>query len=278
MPAVKRSIKAASAGIAVTLALTVTGCGGADSGDTSSGSNGGGKTLRVASIGDARPYTYTKNGKFTGFDVELFRAVAKEMDRKVKFSGQDFSGLLAAVKNGQYDVGAASIAITKERKKTVQFTNPYFVGYIAVLTKQGTGVKSKETLEGKKLGLVQGTIQDNYAKKDLPKTDITRFPDNNSALQSLLKGSIDAHFLDYPVAQDYEKKYNQKHLKIVAKVPTSDQPAAFAVAKSNNKLKKQINTALKKVIHNGTWVHIYKKFFPHQPVPKQFKPTKQQGT
>ncbi|MDQ2699595.1 MAG: transporter substrate-binding domain-containing protein, partial [Actinomycetota bacterium] len=83
--------------------------------------------IRVASLGDAKPYTFTdESGEFTGFDVELFTDVAERIGiDDVVFTGQDFSGLLAAVANGQFDVGVAAIGITDERKQTVDFSEGY---------------------------------------------------------------------------------------------------------------------------------------------------------
>src|SRR5471030_1475172 len=63
------------------------------------------KTISVGSMGDAKPYTFTgANGQFDGFDVELFRDVARRLgfDKDhVTFIGQDFSALLPSVANGR---------------------------------------------------------------------------------------------------------------------------------------------------------------------------------
>ena len=95
-------------------------------------------TIRVASLGDSKPYTFTDDqGKFTGFDVELFTDVADRTGiDDVVFTGQDFSGLLAAVANGQFDVGVAAIGITDERKQTVDFSDGYLAGYLTVMHHQ----------------------------------------------------------------------------------------------------------------------------------------------
>ena len=91
-------------------------------------------TIRVASMGDAKPYTFTDaNGEFSGFDVELFKNVAHRIGiDDVVFTGQDFSAILPAVANGQFDVGVAAIGITDERKQTVDFSDGYLAGYLTV--------------------------------------------------------------------------------------------------------------------------------------------------
>jgi polar amino acid transport system substrate-binding protein len=222
-------------------------------------------------MGDAKPYTYTDaNGNFTGFDVELFRDVARRMGVKAEFTGQDFSAILPAVNNGQFDVGVAAIGITPDRKKTVDFSDGYLVGYLSILARDGSGVTSADSLAGHRLGVTQGSLQEQYAIKHFPKAQLVRFPDNNSAIAALSSGNIDAHFLDIAAAQDYAKQRGK--LTIVANIPSFDAPAGFAVKKGNTALRAALNKGLHAAIKDGTWVRLYKRYFPSMPVPKQYTP------
>jgi polar amino acid transport system substrate-binding protein len=258
----------AAAAIASTLALTA--CGGQSSSSANALGTREQGVIRVASVGDAKPYTYTDaHGAFTGFDVELLKNVASRAGLKTQFTGQDFSGLLAAVNNGQYDVGAAAIGITPARKQTVDFSDGYLVGYLSILTRNGSGVTSPESLAGRRLGVLQGSLQEQYALKHFPKAQLVRFPDNNSAVAAVGSGNIDAHFLDIAAAQDYVK---QRGMKIVVNIPSFDAPAGFAVKKGNTALRAALNTGLHAAIKDGTWLRLYKRFFPSMPVPKQYTP------
>lgn len=268
MKIIKRLVPVLAAGV---LAAGLTACGGSSAGDNPDGTAEKG-TLRVAAIGDAKPYSFTKDGQFTGFDIELLKAMAKKMNVTPQFATQDFSGMLSAVNNGQYDMAASSIAITPERKQTVDFSDPYYIGYISILARKNSGIANEAGLKGKRLGLVQGTIHEQYAEKHLKSTQIVRFPDNNAGFSALQSGTIDAQFLDLPVARDYMKQ--TPGMKLVSEIPTSDQPAGFVVAKGNDKLRGKLNAALKQVIADGTWVRLYKRYLPGQPVPKQFAPAK----
>jgi polar amino acid transport system substrate-binding protein len=259
-----------AAALATTLALTACGSQSSSSSSNALGTRENG-VIRVASVGDAKPYTYTDtHGTFTGFDVELLKNVAQRVGLRTQFSGQDFSGLLAAVNNGQYDVGAAAIGITSDREKTVDFSNGYLVGYLSILASDGGGVTSADSLAGKRLGVLQGSLQEQYALKHFPKTQLVRFPDNNSAVAALGSGSIDAHFLDIAAAQDYAKQ--RAGLKIAANIPSFDAPAGFAVKKGNTALRNALNRGLKAAIKDGTWVRLYKRYFPSMPVPRQYTP------
>ena len=97
-------------------------------------------TISVASLGDAKPYTFTDaNGQFTGFDVELFRDVAQALGVD-KERGLHRPGLLRpAPRRRQRPVrlGVAAIGITDKRKKTVDFSDGYLAGYLTVHHHQG---------------------------------------------------------------------------------------------------------------------------------------------
>lgn len=228
--------------------------------------------IRVASVGDSKPYTYTDaSGNFTGFDVELFKNVAHRAGiDDVVFTGQDFSGLLAAVANSQYDVGVAAIGITDARKKTVDFSNGYLAGYLTVLTTKAAGITNVAGLDGKRLGVVQGTLQETYAVKNFPKAQLVRFPDNNSAVSGLTSGTIDAHFLDYEAAKSYIAK--NPDFVSAAEIPSFDAPAGFAVRKGNTKLLDALNKGLAAAMEDGTWKTLYQKWFPGSPMPAQYLP------
>lgn len=232
--------------------------------------------VRVASLGDAKPYTFTdESGEFTGFDVELFTDVANRIGiEKVVFTGQDFSGLLAAVANGQFDVGVAAIGITDDRKKTVDFSDGYLAGYLTVMASPDSDITDEDSLEGKRLGVVQGTLQEAYAVKNFTDTELVRFPDNNTAIAGVNSGSIDAHFLDYEAAKEYAAQFG---LENAIDIPSFDAPAGFAIAKGKDEFKQALNDALHDAMEDGTWKELYEKWFPGSPMPDQYLPSDEQG-
>jgi polar amino acid transport system substrate-binding protein len=232
-------------------------------------------TIRVASMGDAKPYTFTDaNGEFSGFDVELFKNVAHRIGvDDVVFTGQDFSAILPAVANGQFDVGVAAIGITDERKQTVDFSDGYLAGYLTVMTSD-SGIKKEDDLAGKRLGVVQGTLQEKYATEHFPDAQLVRFPDNNSGVSALNSGSIDAHFLDYEAAKQYGKQFDG--LKLAINIPSFDAPAGFALKKGNDAFREALNKALHEAMEDGTWKELYQKWFPGSPMPDQYLPSAEQ--
>jgi polar amino acid transport system substrate-binding protein len=229
-------------------------------------------TISVGSVGDAKPYAFTDaDGNFTGFDVALFRDVARRMgfdSAHVTFTGQDFSALIPSIANGRFDVAAAAIGTTAARKKTVDFSNGYLAGFLSVLTSEDS-IKTPADLAGKRLGILQGSLQEIYAKAHFTKTNLVEFPDNNSAISALNNGTIDAHFLDYEQAKQEALRYK---LRIAVNIPSFDAPAGFVVQKGNTAFLTAINTALHASMQDGTWEKLYIQWFPGSPLTPQYLP------
>jgi len=229
-------------------------------------------TISVGTMGDAKPYAFTTaDGNFTGFDIELFLNIAERMGFKkdqVIFTGQEFSALMPSVANGRFDVAAAAIGTTAKRKETVDFSDGYLAGFLSILTPED--IKDAAGLKGKRLGVVQGTLQEIYAEKNFAGTDLVKFPDNNSAVSALNNGTVDAHFLDFEAAKDYAIRYPA--LKIAVNIPSFDAPAGFVIRKGNDALREAINKALKEAMQDGTWKKLHEKWFPGTPMPATYLP------
>ncbi len=232
--------------------------------------------IRVASVGDLKPYTFTdENGEFTGFDIELFTDVAERIGiDDVVFTGQDFSAILPAVANGQFDVGVSAIGITDERKETVDFSDGYLAGFLTVMASPAAGIAGEDDLAGTRLGVVQGTLQEAYAVKNFPDTELVRFPDNNAGIAALNNETIDAHFLDYESAKAYAEQYE---LENAIDIPSFDAPAGFAIKQGNTEFQAALNEALAAAMEDGTWKELHEKWFPGSPMPEQYLPSSEQG-
>jgi polar amino acid transport system substrate-binding protein len=264
---------------AVAAVLALSGCGASSPANSSTAENPYGLiqpgTIRVASLGDSKPYTFTDaQGKFTGFDVELFTDVAHRAGvDKVVFTGQDFSGLLSAVANGQFDAGVAAIGITDKRKETVDFSDGYLAGYLTVITTKSSGISSPEGLSGKRLGVVQGTLQEAYAVKNFTSAKPGPVPGQQHRNLRRQQRCVDAHFLDYEAAKSYQEQFG---LVSAADIPSFDAPAGFAIAKGKTEFKEALNDGLAEAMEDGTWKKLYQKWFPGSPMPEQYLPKAEQ--
>jgi polar amino acid transport system substrate-binding protein len=245
------------------LALSLAACG-------SSSDAGSVKTLRVGTLTDAPPSIYLENGVFTGYDNELLRDIAKREGFQVEFVGTEFSGLLASVANGQFDIGSSTISSTEARKKTVAFSNGYNTGFTSIVTKKGANLKDPAAFAGKRLGVVQASVQDDFAGK-IAGAQVVRFPDYNAGFAQLKNGTLDGWVVPQDIGQKYLDQNAAVPLELAYSVEDKGTPSAFAVAKTNTELLAKLNDGLAKAIADGTVARIYVQFYKSTPLTKELQ-------
>jgi polar amino acid transport system substrate-binding protein len=243
------------------LTMTLAACGGSSAGAT---------TLRVGTLSDAPPSIYLENGRFTGYDNELLRDIAKREGFEVEFVGTEFSSLLAGVATGKFDIGSSTISSTEARKKTVAFSNGYNTGFTTVVTAKGANLKDIASLGGKRLGAVQGSVQDEFAGK-VAGAQVVRFPDYNAGFAQLKNGTLDGWVVPQDIGQKYLDQNPGVPLELGYTVEDKDTPSAFAVAKKSTDLLNKLNDGLAKAVADGTVARIYAQFYKNTPLSKELQ-------
>ena len=262
-------VRALVVATSATLALSLTACGGGGSPAESNPyhlQQPG--TLRVGTLTDAPPNVFLKDGRFTGFDNDLLTAVAAKMNLKVQFVGTEFSSLLAQVKTGKFDLGSSSISITEGRKKTVDFTDKYDFGFLGLDVPKGSPITAFDQLAGKRVVVVQGTVQDDFATRE--KLDPVRVPDYNAALNQLKSGTADAWVTPAEIGEKTAGESGGKVVAVAKQLDVGGQ--AYAVNQQNDALREAVNKALDEVIADGTWARLQKQYYPTREIPADFKP------
>ncbi|MFI1915635.1 ABC transporter substrate-binding protein/permease [Nocardia sp. NPDC020380] len=226
--------------------------------------------LSVGTLSDAPPsICLNSKGVFTGMDNELLRAIGAKLGLQVEFTGTEFSGLLAQVANGRFDIGSSSITTTDERRKLVGFTNGYDFGYFSLVVQNGSPIKGFADLhKGNRIGVVQGTVQDEYVVNELH-LDPVKFPDYNTAYANLKTGQIDAWIA--PSAQAEGALKPGDATSIVQNTYSVNNFVAYAVRKDNQALTDALNAGLDAVIADGTYAKLYEQWEPRQ-LPPGWKP------
>ncbi|AMH43554.1 ABC transporter, substrate binding protein [Caballeronia sordidicola] len=221
-----------------------------------------------------KPYSYIDNGKMTGFDVELLRAIGAKLGLSVDFRAQDFSGLLPSVTNQQIDLAAGSISITTDRLKMVDFSEGYLTGLLSVATlPETTAITSdKASVKGKRIGVIQGTIEDTYSDSYLPGAQIVRFPNLNAGFLSMRSKYIDGFFIDKSLVDGLQEKYPQMKIADRLDISAINLPAGFPMRKGNAKLEAAVNKTLNDLVADGTWMKLYTQFHPGYPKPASLPP------
>ncbi|WP_372342117.1 ABC transporter substrate-binding protein/permease [Nocardia sp. CC227C] len=226
--------------------------------------------LSVGTLSDAPPsICVNSQGAFTGFDNELLRAVAAKLGLQIEFTGTEFAGLLAQVANGRFDVGSSNITTTDARRQLVGFTNGYDFGYFSLVVPSNSAIGSFTDLNsGTRVGVVQGTVQDEYVVNELH-LDPVKFPDYNTAYANLKAGQIDAWVA--PSAQAVGAIKPDDATTIAQNTFSLNNFAAWAVRKDNQPLIDALNAGLDAVIADGTYARLYEDWVPRE-LPPGWKP------
>ena len=140
------------------------GCGS----DKKDAANDTKKPLRVATNATFVPFEFKDNDQSTeykGFEMDLIRAVAKEMGRDVEFNNIAFSGIIPIIQQGDMDIAATGMTVTKERAQKVAFAAPFYESKLVILTPKNSGVHSVADLQGKQIAVQIGTTGAKYAEE-----------------------------------------------------------------------------------------------------------------
>ncbi|MFY2790253.1 ABC transporter substrate-binding protein/permease [Rhodococcus sp. MALMAid1271] len=226
--------------------------------------------LTVGTLSDAPPsICLDASGQYTGYDNELLKAVAAKLGLQINFSGTEFSGLLAQVAGHRFDVGSSSITTTDERRNTVGFTNGYDFGYFSLVATAGGPITTFEDLNAStRIGVVQGTVQDDYVVNTLG-LDPVKFPDYNTAYANLRTGQIDAWVAPSQQAEGLVKA--EDGTAITQNTFSLNNFIGWAVARDNQPLIDALNSGLDAVIADGTWANLYSDWVPRE-LPEGFEP------
>jgi len=217
--------------------------------------------LTVGSDTTWKPMEYIEGDKIVGFDVDLAQAIADKIGLKLDYQSTAWDGIIAALAVHKFDMLISSITITEEKKKEVNFSDPYFKTDQAAVTKEDTGIDAVEKMDGKTAG-VQIATTGELASKDIKGCTTKTYDDILLAFEDLRAGRIDAVIADSYLGYSYAA--NNKGYK-VGFVITTGEKLGMAFAKDSPELLKAVNSALKSVIDNGTYDSIYEKWFGTKP-------------
>jgi len=222
------------------------------------------KELIVATDTAFVPFEFKQGSTYTGFDIDLWAAVAKELNLKYKLQPMDFNGIIPGLQTRNIDVALAGITIRDDRKQVIDFSDPYYESGLAILvSNDNTSIKTAQDLSGKSVAVKTGTATVDFMKKEVPQAKLRLFPNIDNAYLELATGRVDAAVHDTPNVQYYANTAGKGRVKVVGKVKSGDF-YGIAFPKGSDLVPK-VNQALATLKSNGQYDAIYTKWFGKQP-------------
>ena len=224
------------------------------------------KGILVVGISDSGlPFSVVKDNQLVGFDIELVSRFAAAENKEIKFSNMDFGSLISAVSSGKADMIASSIYVTEERKKQIDFSDPYYAMGTRVFalkdrlsdsatkisgSAQKLIISSLEDLKNKRIGVMLGSTHDAFAHKQYPQAEIFQYKGPADVLLGVKSGKVDVGI------------YNSVSLTEILKIdpelglidkPFEFSPVGFGFNKKNIELHSQFNAFFKTIKDNGVY-------------------------
>ena len=225
--------------------------------------------LRVATEGDYPPFNYLDDeGVLTGFNVDLARALCLEMAVSCDIQVKAWEELLPAVARGGTDAVIAGHVVSAKALKTVDFTDRYFhtAARFAAL-RDGAKVEiTPDGIEGKRIAVVRGTAHEAYLAEFFRLGNLQAFDTTDAARDALLQGKADLLFDDGVALALWLNGTASKECCELRGGPFLEprffgEGVAIAVPKTEQKLKSDLNAALKRVRANGRFDELVMQYF-----------------
>lgn len=249
------------------LSLTLTACGTSDNkaGDTATSKNlldqvKSAGTIKIGTEGTYAPFTYhDKDGKLTGFDIEVANAVANRLGVKPEYVETQWDGMFAGLDAKRFDMIANEVGIRPDRQEKYDFSDPYIVSKaVLIVNKDNTTIKSFADLKGKKAAQSLTSNLTDIAKQN--GAEIVGVEGFNPAIDMLVSKRVDATVNDGLSYLDLLKQKPDLPLKKVDE-QADGAKNGLMFRKDNKELVDAVNKALTDIKSDGTYLKISEKYF-----------------
>jgi len=218
--------------------------------------------LRIGVEGTYPPFNYRgANNQLDGFDVDVARGVASRLGVKPEFVTTEWSGIIAGLQAGKFDVIVNQVAVTPARRQVLDFSTPYVYSAAQLIQRKDDKrqFKSLEDLKGKKLGVSLGSNYNELAKS-VDGIDVRTYPGAPEYLRDLAAQRVDAALNDRLMV-GYLIKTANLPLRPGAIVEGGGSEVAIPFRKDNPKFAQAIDRALEDMRKDGSLARLSAKWF-----------------
>ena len=224
--------------------------------------------LRIAVEGGYPPFSVVgTDGQVKGFDIDIANALCERIKLKCQQVQVEFDAMIPGLRAKKFDAIVASMSITPERLKAVDFTHKYYNTPARLVARADARFEgTAEGLKGRRIGVQRGTIHDRYATAQFKGAEIVRYSKQDEVFLDLLSGRIEARLADVvAIDQGFLKTPAGKGYAL--RGPVYDDPAYFgigagiALRKGDTALQSALNGALAALRADGSYQKIAAKYF-----------------
>jgi len=213
-----------------------------------------------------------EKGQISGVSVEIGREIGKTAGKEVEFRNINFDGLITALRTGSIDLVISSMTASDERRKSIDFSEPYVKTGLAILAGKDAPVQSVADLQtsGRKVVVRLGTTGESWARQNLPKAEIKALDLDTACVLEVVNGNVDAWVYDQLSIMNYHAKHPEKTRAILA--PLREESWAVGLQQGDATRKAFVNETLARMRKDGSFAKLAEHFMA-----KEREMMKQQG-
>ena len=221
------------------------------------------EVLRIGTEGAYPPFNQIDpSGELIGFDIDIAQALCDNMKVTCEFVRQDWDGIIPGLLARKYDAIVASMSITEERKRAVDFTDPYYSNKLRFVAAEGAGF-NPQNLKGKVIGAQRATISASYLEDHPIKgAEVKLYDTQENAYLDLASGRVDVILADMLVSHEWLNSAAGEGFAFLGEPIDIGDRVGIAVRKGNTELLARLNAALAEIIADGTYEELNAKYFP----------------
>lgn len=217
--------------------------------------------IRIATESNYKPFSYLDaSGNHEGFEIDLIHALCAQMNAECSISSQDWESLIPGLIANRYDAIFASMSATDERRKVVNFSDPYFNNKLVLVGKKGDATTIND-VDGKEVAAQQATVSANYLENNHPKANIRIYDKQVNAYLDLHSGRVQYLLSDIAPALDWLSTEQGVGFEIKGEPIDINDNVAIAMRQDDTQLATQFNTALAELKASGEYDKIVEKYF-----------------
>jgi polar amino acid transport system substrate-binding protein len=175
-------------------------------------------------------------GEFSGFEIDIARQLAADMDVSVQFLRYDHNALVRAIEANEIDLIAAGLTITPDRALHVNFSRPYATGGIGMVTnlESTADVERLEQLNSPEytVAVMADSAAEDLAMRVLPRARRQAFRSEDEASEALIAGDVDVYLEQEPIPSYLAVEY-PRNVDLPVSRPLLETRSAFAVSKGD---------------------------------------------
>ena len=226
------------------------------------------KTVRIGTEGAYPPFnSIDSSGTLIGFDIDIAKALCKAAHFKCEFVIQDWDGMIPGLLAKKYDAIIASMSITEERKKKVDFTGKYYNTPAKFVAPKGKNLTvTPEGLKGMSVAVQRATTHENFLRDNFPGLEIRVYATQDEANADLVAGRVDlGHADSVALMEGFINTDAGKDFEFIG--PDYNVPqwhgtgAGIAVRKGSDELRMALDKAIDAIRADGTYQKINAKYF-----------------